>query len=190
MTLLSTSSLGRRASVGIALAIALVLVLSSTAHANGVDVGSREVFAGDVGPYSLSITTIPVPGTMHFNIYLVQTGTDQLVDDPTLTLSGVKTEGDGGSAGPVAGYETLVGPQWFAADVPVDSAGVWDFTLTIDSPEGSDQVTFPVAVQQPSRFNLSVLALIAIALAILGFTLGNRFTRRRRTGSGRRRPIR
>lgn len=163
-------------------------MLAAPVRANGVDVGSRVVFSGDAGPYSLNITTIPVPGTMHFNIYLVLAGTDLPVGDARLTMRGASAEDGANSTGPVAGYGTLAGPQWYATDLPVNEAGAWEFTLTIDGAEGTAQVTFPVGVREPPRFNLSVLALIAVALAILGFTLGNRLTRGRRKGHGRRRP--
>ena len=97
------------------------------------------------------------------------------------------THSDGATAGPVAGYQSEEGPQWFAADALVEPAGVWDFTLTIDSPLGAEQAAFPVAVQEPSGGSLTIIILIVVALAILGFTLGNRmFGRRRRRVRGRR----
>lgn len=185
MTSIRHWTFGARLALGLVLGAALLLQLAAPAHANGVHVGSREVFAGEVGPYRLNVSTVPVTGMMHFIFLLSEAGTGEPVEGVALELRG--THGDGATAGPVAGYQSEEGPQWFAADVLVEPAGVWDFTLTIDSPLGAEQAAFPVAVQEPSGGSLTIIILIVVALAILGFTLGNRmFGRRRRRVRGRR----
>ena len=59
----------------------------------------------------------------------------------------------------------MEGPLWFAADLPVETAGLWEFTLTMDAPLGREEVTFPVAVQGPGGVSLTLIALIVVALA-------------------------
>lgn len=184
MTSIRHSAFGARLALGLVLGAALLLQLAAPAHANGIHVGSREVYAGEAGPYRLNVSVIPVTGMMHFIFLLSEAGTGEPVEGVTLELRGML---DGGSAGPVAGYQSPEGPEWYAADVLVEPAGVWAFTLSVDSPLGAEEVAFPVAVQEPSGGSLTIIILIVAALAILGFTLGNRmFGRRRRRARGRR----
>ena len=140
---------------------------------------------GDVGPYRLTLTTTPVTGSMHFIILLSTAGDESPVSDPELTMRGVFIDGEGLEVGPVAGYATMEGPLWFAADLPVETEGLWEFTLTVDAPLGREEVTFPVAVQGPGGVSLTLIALIVVALALFGFTLGNRMFGRRRRRSRR-----
>ncbi len=178
---------GVRVALGVVLGVVLLLSSAAPADANGVHVGSREVFAGDVGAYRLTVTTTPVAGPMHFIIYLATAGEELPVGDAEITMRGTHTDGAGLAVGPVAGYGTLEGPLWYAADLPVETAGLWEFTLTVDAGPGSEQITFAVPVVEASGGSLTIFALIAVALAILGFTLGNRmFGRRRRRARGRR----
>ena len=173
--------------LGLVLGAMVLLSMTAPANANGVHVGSRQVYEGDAGPYRLTLTTTPVIGSMHFIIFLSTAMDESPVSDPELTLRGTFIGGEGLEVGPVAGYPTMEGPLWFAADLPVETPGLWEFTLTVDAPLGREEVTFPVAVQGSGGVSLTLIALIAVALALLSFTLGNRmFGRRRRRARGRR----
>jgi hypothetical protein len=173
-----------------AFAMALLVHMAAPALANGVHVGSREVFAGEVGPYKLAVSTAPSTGLMHFIILLSTVEGDSPVPEARFTLQGELAADESGAVmivGPVDGYATPEGPLWFAADLLVESAGLWDFTLTVDSPEGREQVMFAVPVVEASGGSLTLIALIVVALAMFGFVLGNRmFGRRSRRARGRR----
>ena len=185
----STGPLHLCARLALGLVLGAVLLAQSAAPtlANGVHVGSREVFAGEAGPYRLAVSTTPVAGPMHFIILLSTAGEDGPVEDAAVTMRGEFLDGEGISTGPVQGYGTIEGPQWYAADLSVAPAGLWEFTLTVDSALGQESVTFAVPVLEPGGGSLTLFALIIIALAILGFTLGNRmFGRRSRRARGRR----
>ena len=210
MTSSGAIGLGLRMAFGAALAAALLAHSAAPSLANGVHVGSREVYAGEAGPYRIAVSTAPATGLMHFIVLLSETEGGAPVVDAAISMEGAFVvtgegafgtrmpdtgtgafagtgEGAGARAGPVEGYETPEGPVWFAADLLVERAGLWDFTLTVDSPQGREQVTFTVPVVEASGGNLTLIALIVVALAILGFVLGNRmFGRRRRRTSGRR----
>ena len=187
MTLSGPLASGARVAFGIMLGVGALLSTALPADANGVHVGSREVYTGEAGPYRLAVTTTPVTGPMHFIIFISNAGDGSPVQGIEMTLQGAATDGDASGVRPVTTYRTLEGPLWYAADLLVDTAGLWEFTLTVDSPQGREQVTFPVPVVEASGGSLTLFALIAVALAILGFTLGNRtFGRRRRRARGRR----
>ena len=189
MTSSCHTGFGLRLAFGLALGMALLLHSAAPSLANGVHVGSREVYAGEAGPYRIAVSTAPATGLMHFIVLLSQTGGGAPVVDVAISLEGAFAgtgEGVGATAGPVEGYQTPEGPTWFAADLPVEQAGVWDFTLTVDSARGREQVTFTVPVVEASGGSLTLIALIAVALAILGFVLGNRMFGRRRRTRGRR----
>ncbi|MDE2969694.1 MAG: hypothetical protein OXT51_06300 [Chloroflexota bacterium] len=175
-----------RLALGLVLGAALLVQSAAPAQANGVHIGSREVFAGEAGPYRLAVTTTPVEGAMHFIILLSTAGEGAPVEDAAITMRGDFADGEGVFTGPVQGYGTIEGLQWYAADLEVAPAGLWEFTLTVDSALGQESVTFAVPVLEPGGGNLTLFALIIIALAILGFTLGNRMFGRRRRAGGRR----
>ena len=190
MTSSGPIGLGLRMAFGVALAAALLAHTVAPALANGVHVGSREVYAGEAGPYTIAVSTAPATGLMHFIVLLSERGGGAPVVDAAISMEGAFAgmgEGSGATAEPVDGYQTTEGPGWYAADLLVEQAGVWDFTLTVDSSQGREQVTFSVPVVEASGGSLTLIALIAVALAIFGFVLGNRmFRRRRRRTSGRR----
>ncbi|MCY4623841.1 MAG: hypothetical protein OXC99_02385 [Chloroflexi bacterium] len=186
MTSTGALVLGMRMTLGVVIGVVLLLSSAAPADANGVHVGSREVFAGEVGAYRLTVSTTPVTGPMHFIIFLATAGEETAVADPAITMQGAFT-GDGGlDVGPVEGYGTLEGPLWYAADLPIETAGLWEFTLTVDSALGSERATFAVPVVEAGGASLTLIALIVVALGIFGFTLGNRMFGRRRRARGRR----
>ena len=74
MTSIRHWTFGARLALGLVLGAALLLQLAAPAHANGVHVGSREVFADEVGPYRLNVSTVPVTGMMHFIFLLSEAG--------------------------------------------------------------------------------------------------------------------
>ena len=106
MTLPGPLCLGVRMTLAFVLGATLLLAMAAPAYANGVHVGSRQVFEGDVGPYRLTLTTTPVVGSMHFIILLSNAGDESPVSDPELTMRGVFIDGEGLEVGPVAGYAT------------------------------------------------------------------------------------
>ena len=110
MTLSGPLCLGVRVALAFVLGATLLLAVAAPAYANGVHVGSRQVFEGDAGPYRLILTTTPVTGSMHFIILLSTAGEESPVSDPELTMRGVFIDGEGLEVGPVAGYATMEGP--------------------------------------------------------------------------------
>ena len=54
--------------------IAAALLPASSAMANGTHAGSREVYAGNVGPYFMKVNTAPFVGTLHFIVYVSRAG--------------------------------------------------------------------------------------------------------------------
>lgn len=178
---------GMRIALGAVLGVGALLSAAWPANANGIHVGSRDVYTGEVGPYRLTVTTTPIVGPMHFIISISDARDGSPVQGVEVTLQGAATDPTVPGVGPVAAYQTPEGPRWYAVDLSMETAGLWEFTLTVDSTEGREQATFPVAVMEASGGSLTLFALIAVALAIFGFTLGNRiFGRRRRRARGRR----
>ena len=185
MTLSGPLCLGVRMALAFVLGATLLLSMAAPAHANGVHVGSRQVFEGDVGPYRLILTTTPVVGSMHFIILLSNAGDESPVPDPELTMRGAFVDGEGLEVGPVAGYATQEGPAVVRRGPACGDGGPMGVHPDRDAPLGREEVTFPVAVQGPGGVSLTLIALIVVALALFGFTLGNRMFGRRRRRSRR-----
>ncbi len=134
---------------GLALAIlaAAFAGLSATpVAANGAHTGAREVFSGDTGPYFVRATTAPVVGTLHWTLFVSQMGGEEPVPGVVLRLSGIRPDGDLPPVGPVAGREALAGPNFYPVDIPVETAGPWIFTITVESDMGISTVDIPLTV--------------------------------------------
>lgn len=153
-----------------------VLLPMGQAHANGPHGGSEEVFSGTVGPYEIKALAPPIVGSMYLAVFVSPRGSSAPVIDATVRLLG---RGPDGAVGPVT--TTLSLTNWYGANIPVDVAGEWDFTISVDGSLGEATVDFPVVVVQPSGFSWTAVGIAAAVLAAaagIGIVLRQRMTRR------------
>ena len=134
----------------IALTTILVLVYLTagihTAFANGAHPGAREVFSGHSGPHFLSATTTPVVGQLHWAFFVSQVDGTEPVPGVTLHLTGTLSGYNLSSLETVKGQPSTEGPNYYTIDIPVNMAGNWIFTLTINSQLGSSTIDIPLTV--------------------------------------------
>ena len=83
--------------------IAAALFPASSAMANGAHAGSREVYAGNVGPYFMKVNTAPFVGTLHFIVYVSRAGGPDPVQDAEIRISARRAAGGIPDVGPVLG---------------------------------------------------------------------------------------
>ena len=161
-----------------------VVLPASHAYANGPHGGSEEVFSGTVGPYEIKALAPPIVGDMYLAVFVSPQGSTAAVTDATVRLSG---RGPDGAVGPLD--TTLSLTNWYGANIAVDAAGEWEFTVSVDSSLGEATVDFPMVIVQPSGFSWTATGLAAAVLAAatgIGIVLRQRMTRRTsRQGRGR-----
>ena len=172
----------------VALAGALALLaLSPTAvaDANGIHSAAREVFAGDVGSYSVRVVTAPIVGNVHMDIYVASVGTSDPVVNAALQISGQGPLEGLPLIGPIPAKGSLVGPNWYSVDLQVEEVGDWFFTLEVDSSLGQEAVDFPLLIVQRGSINWGIIAILVVFLVAVPLVVLP-LRRLRKKGSGRR----
>ena len=142
-----------------------LLLLITEIDANGAHPGAREVFSGLAGPYEVRVETAPVVGNMHMTIYLSPTDPANSAIDAGIQISGTGPLGNSQTVGPVI----AIGSQttWYGVDLPIEEAGAWVFTLTVESSQGDATVDFSVKVQEPSGTSWAIFGIGVILLLLV-----------------------
>ncbi len=168
-------------------AAATALFPAPSVGANGAHPGSREVFSGDVGPYFMRVNTAPFVGTMHFIVYVSEAGGTEPVTDAESQVSGRRAAGDLPPVGPVAGVDSLDGPNWQTVDIPVEETGEWLFMVRVTSSLGESSVEFPLTVgRRGGGVNLGMVGILLVAVVLAGLVAlswGRRRGRERGAGA-------
>ena len=156
-----------RAALGPVAGAAAALLLVAPVQANGAHLASQEVYAGEAGPYSIRVTTVPVAGPMHVSVFVAHRGTAAPVLDAEVEVGASKVGGGGTGVGPVAAPRTVLGPNWFEVDLPVEEPGEWTFSVSVVAPASRETVSFPVYVREPAETNVLLVTAVAAAAGLL-----------------------
>ncbi len=148
--------------------IATASFLASSAMANGVHAGSREVYAGNIGPYFMKVTTAPFVGTMHFIVYVSRAGGPEPVHDAEIRISGRHVAGEFPDVGPTPGVASLDGPNLYTVDLPVEEVGEWVFTAQVGGSLGEGAVDIPLTVGRRGGVNLGVIGIVVVLAVVAG----------------------
>ncbi len=144
--------------------LAFALLPAAQVSANGIHVGSREVFSGPVGPYDMRVETAPAVGTLHMVVYVNSIEDGSPVADANIQVSGSGPAESPQSVGPVSGTPSLAGPGIYSVDVRVGEAGEWTFTMTIDSAMGEATVRMLVSVQKGNGFDWTIGLIVGLVM--------------------------
>ena len=146
--------------------IAMVLLPAAEVSANGPHVRSQEVFSGAAGPYDLRVVTAPLVGNMHLTIYIAQMGVGNPVSDAKVRVSGQGPQGAPQTSGPMLATGSLSGPNWYGVNLPIEEAGEWVFTLTVESSLGEATVDFPVNVRESGVINWGIIGVVVVVVGV------------------------
>ena len=162
---------------------------ASLAMANGVHSGSREVYAGNVGPYFMKVNTAPFVGTMHFIVYVSRAGGPEPVHDAEIRISGRRVAGEFPDVGPTPGVASLDGPNLYTVDLPVEEVGEWVFTARVGGSLGEAAVDIPLTVGRRGGVNLGVIGIVMVLAVVAGLAAlswGRKRSRGGRTAEAQR----
>ena len=174
----------------VAAALVLVYLLASvhSALANGAHPGAREVFSGNSGPHFISATTTPIVGQQHWAIYITQLDETEAVSGVTLHLTG-KLSGLGHSSlENVKGQPSNEGPHYYTIDFPLNMAGDWIFTLTVNSQLGSSTIDIPLTVVRSGGINFGIVGLggaVIVLISLIALSASRRRKQKNPLGSKR-----
>ncbi len=161
--------------IGLALGVILAGCLTLTVHANGIHPASQEVYSDEVGPYMLSVTTSPVLDFIHLSIYLSMKDSDFPVLGADLTVVAEQADGAGIAVGPITAPRINDNPNWFSADLPIEEAGEWTFTLIIDAPLAKETITFPILVRGSGGVSITLMVILAAIVVPVVLWSGRRW---------------
>lgn len=150
----------------------LFLVAASPALAIGPGTGGSKIRVSDeqIGPYVLLVATSPLPvtvGQMSVWVRVTDAATDQLRREATVTVE----------ATPRSGGPTLVAPAThqnagnnydYVAHLPVEQAGQWVVTVTVEDGPGPVETSFTETVSR----GLSISLLIGLAVPFVVLAVG------------------
>ena len=167
--------LGLLAAVWLGLAAGLVPI-----SANG---GTRALVTNAVsGPYELQIGIFPGDpkvGSLHLNIQVNTANGGLPVTDATVMVS---AKGPAGAAdvSPVKALNMPQSPQFYEADLPLDTVGTWTLTVETDSDPGSASLDVRFQVTEPDGIDLVFVAAGGVALIALSLWILERIGKRRK----------
>lgn len=163
----------------ILLYIPAALLLSSPANANG---GTIQVSMERAGPYAVTVVTDPSPirvGIVDVSV-LVERGGGDLVQDAKVMVTATSAAGPDVAASYEATHDRATNKLFYAADVPISRAGVWQIDVAISGSLGDGAVGFSIEAAEPGmsdRLPLLVLVAILIGLVVAAWVARSRGVR-------------
>ena len=169
-----------------ALTLLFFLTSLSFAHTTG---GALELYHGVQGSYEVWVSSrrsAPVTGTHHLKITVLNAQTKQIVPNAGVKLTLVSPKGASKSyaAPSVRAYA-------FEVDAPLEQAGRWRMSLSVQRASGVETITFSRRILTPLQLWLfPLLAFTASTglLALLGFGKFNFRSGRRKRPASQRQP--
>lgn len=150
------------------LGISVALTFSRPANANG---GTIQVSMERAGPYEVTVMTDPSPirvGTVDVSV-LVERADGNLVQDAKVMVTATPAVGPEGAASYEATHDRATNKLFYAADVPISRAGVWQIEVAISGALGEGAVGFAIEAAEPSisdRLPLLVFVAILVGLVV------------------------
>ena len=158
------------------MAVGWLVAYATPTLANG---SAIEVFRQQQGPYEVGVGVIPstpVVGNLHLTIWVLEAASKQPITEAAVTMEAQGPEA--GIAGPVTALLTIA--QYYDVNIPVGTIGEWQFQVTVESPLGTERVTFPLYVRKATVTWGPVIALLAsVLLAVPVVAAGSRRLRGR-----------
>ncbi|MBX6754346.1 MAG: hypothetical protein IRY86_08950 [Thermorudis peleae] len=122
------------------------LGMASFASANG---GQVRVAGEHVGPFIVTVYTSPIPlqtGTADVSVLVQRPDTQDVVNDATVTVTMTPVGDESAAKTFPATHDQATNKLYYAANIPVDRAGRYHFTVTVQGADGSGTVSFDADV--------------------------------------------
>jgi hypothetical protein len=165
----------------VALAIWCASLALSLAEANG---GTVRVGNQRAGPYDLTVFTDPTPvrpGVCDVSVAVARAGSSDLVQDAQVTVRAVHVGRQGDAVSAPATHERATNKLFYAADVPLASAGRWRIDVEVKSALGEGAVSFEVEAEEAGFLDnpAAVGAVVVLPVVAVAWLLSRARSRRR-----------
>ena len=169
--------------LGVAITSALVAILWATVGTAVANGGTRPVVKNErVGPFELEMGIQPGDprvGTLHLSILVKDLEEGKTITNATVAVMANGPEG-ATNVGRVVARNNLQSPEFYEANITLDTEGSWTVVLEVASDLGEVELVVPLEVSSPSGFNFIFVIAVAIALLALSVWTWDRIKGRKR----------
>jgi len=159
--------------------MSLLVALATSALANG---GTPRTTRARAGPYAVTVFTSPTPlgvGVADVSASVERADTGDLEPDARVIIA-AEPVGHAGQAGVFeATHDQASDPNFYAANVRLDSTGTWRFAVQVIGLRGEGALTFDAPVEETGASTDRVIR-GALVVAVIWAVVGVWFYRRRR----------
>lgn len=132
------------------------------------------------GPYELQVGMSPgTPrvGNLHVSLVVKDVELGKPITNATVMVMARGPEG-GTDLGPLQAANNLESPQFYDADLLLDTEGSWMLILDIESDLGAASLELPLEVTKANGVSVALVATVAIAFLALSVLIWGRISRR------------
>ncbi|GEM_PF-6616572 len=166
--------------LAIALSICLAIAFpGNPALANGTHVPSVEIFNGPAGPYHLSVFAVPQVKSFHITVYVTRQDGVIEVDFAQVRVSGKGPGAQDRFSSIELERPSIPGANLYLSNLPIDKAGRWALTVTVDSSIGHGVADMTVEAIEPPLLSSNIVILILLFAAFVAFFEFRRWRQRR-----------
>jgi hypothetical protein len=159
-----------RRQTGQSLVLMLLFVLSAVpALAHGG--GTPQLVQAPAGPYLVYAWTNPTPvrvGTLHVTVALTDPATDEPVRNVPVEV--ILTPSDGGAlVSALATHDKATIKSYYETDLEIPTEGAWQATISLQSPQGAGEASFPIDVQPQSISRWLLIGAGGVVAVVVGW---------------------
>ena len=168
--------------------LSLVMLLTvNHVYANGRHPGAKEVFAGPVDLYHVSVLSVVLEPVLHINIYVDQLENREPVYDAIIDISMSTDEGDvitvRATAYPEPNSRLPEQLPYYIVNFPLKNVEEYEkktlFHMNMDSQLGKTELQFPIDIKKPE--GVIGMEIIGFAVLFLGGSVWLLFARIKRS---------
>ncbi len=133
--------------------------------------GTPQLVQTPAGPYLVYAWTNPTPvrvGTLHVTVAL----TDPATDEPVLNVpvEVILTPSDGGAlVSAPATHDKATIKSYYETDLEIPTEGAWQATISLQSPQGAGETSFPIDVQPQSISRWLLIGVGAVVVVVVAW---------------------
>ena len=154
----------------LSLVLAFLLAVSAApvlAHGGG----TPQLVQKPAGPYLVYAWTNPAPprvGTLHVTVALTDPATDEPVMDVPVTVTLTPADGGAQVSAP-ATHDKATIKSYYETDLEIPSEGLWQATISFQTPQGPSGASFSVDVQPRSITRWLLIGVGGVAVVVVGW---------------------
>ncbi len=156
--------------------VTILLVLGARlTNANG---GQLRIDQERIGPYVVSVTTNPTPlreGLIDVSVLVGDPNNNAYLENAEINVLATSLDHEGVSISHQASHDQASEDRYQAAEFELPESGRWEFTISVNGPDGGGTTSFEADVAGKEGFDwltiLPVLLVIPVVFGIAGYLI-------------------